>query len=318
MGQEIREILKMIGEGKITAEEGERLINALRAGEDREKQSSRSFGKQPGGYDFERMMDQFGEEFGRKVESWAEGLFQSSFPRGDWERESFRFPEEELPGWGYESRVRGTVLSPEGGRLDPDDAGGIIIQCGGEADVRLVPSEDRFCRIDPPDAADVMRRGSWLVLDLREDCLISLPESLGKIALALNRGDLEADRISGELWIKTMSGDLSLTGVEKTFWAATFRGDSRVSLSPRFSGRGAVNSLKGDIECVLSPDLNLEFSARTIRGSLSARGRGVSIKGQFRKPGNVFLTGAVGEGGKDFLDLNTTGGDIDIVTVLDV
>lgn len=133
----------------------------------------------------------------------------------------------------------------------------------------------------------------------------------GRIALKSVSGDVTLASVAGEVSITTVTGDVQLVRCQGRVWVESKSGDIELKASGNIAGR--LVSIFGDIELALPAAVNLELELHLEDWEEHAGEIKVDLSGQFeeleRRDGYVYLK--VGTGGPKFV-CRTRAGDITV------
>ncbi len=312
MKEERMEILTMLKEGKISAEEAERLLAALEAGEKEEKR--RPYGhhtghthhthRRTGPEDFgpfsemARMFKGFGRAFGSTMKS----AFGGGFPFSGFEQFM-----DDLDGMGYET-VSQTAI-------DIGSPFTLVVRQtknpNTDGDVEIVPSNDATLFFEADEDPVVRRKDNELIVILHDDCTIHVPDTCENLMVALFNGDIAINDISGKTDVHTMSGDIELERVVLNRTCSTLSGDIEATLCSVVESRAELTTLSGDIDLEIGKRTIATVTAETLSGDVDFDFP-ATITDKKTGPVGTRMTAKIGGGGEPALFCKTLSGDISI------
>jgi hypothetical protein len=170
---------------------------------------------------------------------------------------------------------------------------------------------------------------------------IKLPRNLGSVRVEGQSADVELQDIDADIEIRSQSGKVDLTKVMGAVKVETQSGDINVeganstvrvnsqsgeielrdvkgkvdvnslsrNIKARFDTAASIDemnfkSVSGDVDLAFKSDLNAEFDARTVSGSMDVKTLGVDVK---YAPGNTSARGSVGTGGQTLKIITVSG-----------
>ncbi len=212
MNDEIRKVLEMLEQGKITVEEAERLITALQSGGGRREQESphgysRGYEESGRGVSFEESV----EGFVREILRMAFGAVSGALHFIPGLSESFREAVEEIDREDYAEYV---------------EKGYIVIRGAGD-DIRV--------RTGEVDVTPGIYRSSTMVV----------PENSRIVIISLG-GDVRVRGNFEEIRIKTFGGDALFKGRFRSLISDTFGGDVELE-TPIHGLRLRINTMGGSV-----------------------------------------------------------------------
>jgi DUF4097 and DUF4098 domain-containing protein YvlB len=243
MSNERDRILKLLEDGKITADQAARLIEAMGS-----ERTEPEFGRMPHGpfgprhirfrsgmKDLDRIPD--------VVATAVASAMKSGFEPGE-ERST------DFPGKRYllVKSVSGdlSVTGGESGRIGLSYSGGMVkVRSSGEQVVVRTMAGDVSATV-PTDGR--------LELEVVSGD-VSINEAGARIEVKTVSGDVDITKTAGDAQVKTVSGDVSLDGVSGTFDVETRSGDVELVAAGPVSGSLATTS--GDITVALRADADV-------------------------------------------------------------
>jgi len=242
MGEERARILKMLEEGKITADEAARLIEALGARRDRDEVIVGRHFRMPHMPRPPRPPRNVKVKMAEldRIPDIVAGAVSSAMRSGLGQQGEFK---EEFPG------KKSLFLKSVSGDVDIEavDFDGIRLEStGGITKVRE-------------------REEKVMVRAISGDFKVQLPAE-ARVELVSVSGDVNVTGVSGVFGLKSVSGDVELTGFSGEVEATVVSGD--LSLDG-FSGEVTAESKSGDISC---------HAAGTVDGSLTSKSGSIELE----------------------------------------
>ena len=286
------EILKLVAEGKISPEEGDRMLQALREG-----------GEAPAD-----------EEIPSK--SWPEGIAQAVRDLTDSVRRAVEdaidsahkvFDEHrpgtenvEIAGGSFDLlpeahlKIQHAVRVSFGGSSKGNH---VVLQTGGDDRVRIIRGQ----------AIEVHRNGTDYVLTWAKGNLeLEVPARLRGLDIRCMGGDLEVQSFPGPMSLETMGGELRLRSPRAPFKIRTLGGKVRIVDLLLTEGSATISSTGGDVRIDAAPPSSLTIRARTLGGSIEfPEGTERDSQGKTRRRAACVL----GDG-SGLLTIDTLGGDV--------
>ena len=214
MREEIRKILEMLQEGRITVEEAERLIAAIESRIEDEQSEKDSY------TDFHFHKSSGGEDFSRSVEDFAKGIVTSVF---EVLSKSLFF----IPGLSSAFKEAVGDMKQEEGFDELVGEGFIVIRSMGD-DIRLRSGD---VNVEP---------GVYYGSDF------TVPHS-ARVYVSSMGGDISAQGRFDRIVLKTFGGDIEFSGRFDDLQAKTFGGDIRVR-TPVDNMRVKVRAFGGSVK----------------------------------------------------------------------
>ena len=286
------EILKLIAEGKVSPEEGERMLAALDhkempAPEDEIPSKSWTDG-------MARAMQDVADTVRRAVDD-AIGATQKVFDEHRPGTESVEITGSEFPVVpGARLKVQHAIRVSFGGT---SKGGNVILRPGPEDRVRIVRGQ----------AIEVHRNGTDYILTWAKGNLeLEIPSTLAGLDARCLGGDLEVQQFPGPMLLETMGGELRIRSPRSAFRVRTLGGRARVVDMDVREGVASINSTGGDVHVDLAPTASTTIRATTLGGTISfPPGTETETEGRARRR----ATCLIGDG-KAVLTVDTLGGDV--------
>ena len=299
MKEERVEILRMVADGTITAEEGARLLEALAVSCEGEERHRKRKEKR-----IELNFDGLGDVFsgiGSTLKTVVSDVIADAF-------------ENEYEGEGYEKieLVEESFPLPKGSTLRIKGRKGGCAGGGALGDLRLEPGEEGICRIRSGGDCTVWKKGDRFLIRWGGGPLeAALPPDLASLHVSSAGGGIAGTLVPmEELQIKSMGGEVSLEEIACSFRIKTMGGRLSLRKVSLYKGRGRATSMGGDIVLTIAEGFSGEIEASTLGGEIAVDCcfehpkvfRGIAKK-------KVIL--ATGEGGAK-ISLKSMGGNIEV------
>jgi hypothetical protein len=295
MSQARKEILKLIAEGKVTPEEGEKLLRALEeSGEPSVEEEA-------------------------QAKSWTEGVAKALQDVADTVRRAVddaigatqKVFDEHRPGTETVEIIEGCFEVPSEARLKVQHA--IRVSFGGTSKgshVVLRTGEEGRVRIARGQAIEVHRNGSDYVLTWAKGNLeLEVPARLAGLDVRCMGGDLEVQDFPGTMTLESMGGEIRVRSPRAPFRIRTLGGKARIADLDLTEGTATLNSTGGDVQIDISPAASLTIRATTLGGKIEFP------PGSERESGGRARRRAlcvIGEGTAT-LSVDTLGGDVKVI-----
>ena len=231
MSQARIEILKMIADGKVSPEEGDRMLRAL---DEREQTTGSS---RPTG--FGEAVGQILEEVGETVRSAVDdalGTAQKVFEetRADAENVEIGPGGFDVPA-GSRLRVQQAVRVSFGGG---SKGGNVILRAAAEGRVTIVRGE----------AIEVHRTaGDFVFTWAKGNLELEVPPNLAGLDVRCLGGDLEIQRFPGPMTVETAGGELRVQGPRAPFRFRSLGGRIRIADMDLREGAASISSAGGEV-----------------------------------------------------------------------
>lgn len=312
MSEEQREILQMVSDGKISADDGAKLLEALKAGEQKRREMespARRVKEKKRQMHESRRISHFGGMAGmRDIGRMVRGIIKESVSGID--GEFVEIDEEMCEDAGH---LKDPIQLEEGTELvlkrsvhRGRNTGGDLVLNGVEGSTLELIGEDA------PDIHLYRDNGTVYLKWSKGDLTLNVPETVDRIRASIMGGDITMNSVTAAADIKTKGGDISLSEVSRAFNAKTMGGDIIITLNDCWNEDSEVATMGGDIELSILESTKAEISARTLGGEISVQ-EGISSETESGHAGssrvNIDLSG--GEESPD-LSLKTMGGDISV------
>ncbi len=257
-----KEILRLVAEGKITPEEGERLLKALdepHAEDRRDAAGAASGGEAARGGRLADGLAQLIEEVGetvRKAVEDAVGATQRAFDEHRTTTESVDIRD-------------GLFAVPPGGRLKVQQA--IRVSFGGGSkggNVILRTTSGTEVRVIRGEAVEAHRNEADYVLTWAKGNLeLEVPRHLAGLDIRCMGGDLEVLDFIGPMSLETMGGELRVQSPRTPFRFRTLGGKVRVVDCDLRDGAASISSAGGNVSIEFASSASATVRASTLGGS---------------------------------------------------
>lgn len=303
MSEARKEILRLVADGKITPEEGDRLLTALEGeakGPQQETADAVSDGPSSKGGRLADGIAQVIEEVGETVRRAMEDAFGTAQRAFDEHRAT------------TESVVirDGRFALPPGARLKVQQA--IRLSFGGGSkggNVIMRASTDEGVRVVRGEAVEAHRNGSDFVLTWAKGNLeIEVPTNLTGLDVRCMGGDLEVLDLAGPMSLETMGGELRVQSPKAPFKFRTLGGTVRVVDCDLREGSATINSTGGDVFVQFALGASVTVRASSLGGSFDFP-PDTTREEQGRPMRRASCT--IGDGAAE-LRIDTLGGDVRI------
>lgn len=298
-----KEILRLIADGRITPEEGDRLLTALEGPSAGSRMDPSDVAGDAQGGRGGRLADgiaQVVEEVGETVRRAMEDAFGSA---------QRAFDEHRATTESVEIR-EGRFAMPPGGRLKVQQA--IRLSFGGGSkggNVILRPAQDDSVRVVRGEAVEAHRNGTDFVLTWAKGNLeLEIPRRLAGLDVRCMGGDLEVVDFAGPMTLETMGGELRVQAPSAPFKFRTLGGKVRVVDCALREGTATINSTGGDVTVQFASGASATVRASSLGGTFDLP-PGASGEGQGRALRRATCT--IGSGAAE-MRIDTLGGDVRI------
>lgn len=286
------EILKLVAEGKISPEEGDRMIAAL--GEQDEIPADEEAPGKSWTDSIARALQDVADTVRRGVDD-AVGATHRVFDEHHPDTESVQISGgdfEVVPG--ARLKVQHAIRVSFGGTSKGSH---VILHTGQEDRVRIVRGQ----------AIEVHRNGNDYVLTWAKGNLeLEVPPSLAGLDARCMGGDLEVQGFPGPMSLETMGGELRVRSPRSAFKVRTLGGRARVTDMDLKDGAASISSTGGAVNIELASTASLTIRATTLGGKIEfPPGTEQESVGRTRRR----ATCVIGEGASA-LSIDTLGGDV--------
>lgn len=312
MSEEQREILQMISDGKISADDGAKLLEALKVGEQkrREKESParRVKEKKRRMHEMKGVIPLSGLAGMREMGRMMRGIMRESVSGNDGD---FAEIDEEMcedAGFleGPIEMVSGTELVLKRRTKLHRDRGGDLNLIGVEGSTLEAVGEDA-------PVINVYRENGTVYLKWDTgDLTLNVPETVDNVTASIMGGNINLSAVSAAAEIKTKGGNINLSDASRAFTAKTMGGDIMIRLIDNWNEDSEAATMGGNINLILRESTRSEISAKTMGGEITV-GEGISGVNESGHHGasRVNIDLSDGQDAPD-LSLKTMGGDISV------
>jgi len=310
----------MVADGKVTPDEGARLLEALEKGERkrREQDSPASMAREKKRLMMERGMemdertrlrkhDGFDglKDIGRMVKTAIAESLPGIFHDDDSDQELSTGPDSDYSVLeGPLELEPGSVLKVS--RRKTRNAGGNLFLTG---------SDGNTLETVGPDAPEVRYSVDGDTVHMswsNDDLSLAVPRSVARVSVGLMGGDLVVSDLPSELRLKTSGGNLGLYDVSGEFIARTMGGNVIIRLSEEWCGDSRASTMGGNISLSIPRDTEAGISARTMGGEIMVD-EGMKLERENGHYGSSSVSIDLGDGGDaPEIRLKTMGGDISV------
>lgn len=313
MGEEQKEILQMVSDGKISADQGAKLLEALEKGKkkrSRKKAAGRARTRKRttrahidgDGLEGLAGLGSIGRMLRGVVRNSISGISEDEeFPDFD---ENLAEPVEltdepiQIPD-GTHLVVKRTPVRGGSGNISIErgDTDQLVVQSSSPENVKLYQDQ-----------------GITVVKAGRGNLQITVPDNVDELTVSNLGGNTELSGLPARVSIKSRGGNVTLESILSDLFCKSMGGSVSISLAPEWNGETSVSTMGGNLQIELYSEMNTLISAKTMGGSISApedMGE-VDVSG---RPGASRINIDMSDGNADSsIDLKTMGGNINIST----
>jgi hypothetical protein len=260
MSQERMEILNLLRDQKISAEEAERLLKALDESDQRAPRPASEPGFGPREPPFGPREPHFGRHRMRRRER---GFFGEIF-EGIGTMVS-GIVGDSLFGLGlFEDERDLEPMSLENGGFELPQGMKLVVRSRG-GDISLVPGEGSRGALLPGrnERVRVLKGPDRIVLASNGSLDVQVPATAGQLDVFSAGGNLRGSRLPCALFAKSAGGNIEMGALAKPFQLWTAGGNINLSLEASLSGDSRAETLGGEIEALLPMALNAQVDAET-------------------------------------------------------
>ncbi|MCK5115864.1 MAG: DUF4097 family beta strand repeat protein [Candidatus Aegiribacteria sp.] len=312
MSEEQREILQMVSDGKISADDGAKLLEALKTGEQKRREMespARRVREKKRIISEKKIMNHLAgmgnmREIGRMVRGMVRDSvsgISDDFAEIDEEMCEdaglLEGPIELESGTELVLKRRRRVHMNTGGDLTLIGVVGFSLEAVGE---------------DIPDIKVYRENGTVYLKWDTGDLTLNVPAAVDNVRASIMGGNIKLSGISASAQIKTKGGNINLSETSRAFSAKTMGGDIMIALTDNWSEDSEVATMGGNINLVLHSSNKAEISAKTMGGRIAVQ-EGIGELTESGHPGasRVNIDLSEGEECPD-LSMKTMGGDISV------
>lgn len=283
------EILRLIAEGKITPEEGERLLDALTEGPADADKTPPRFGEAMG-----QMLQEMGDTIRKAVDD-AVGAAQQAFDEHRKGTESV-----DLGSGGFDIDPAGRLRIQQAMRVSL--GGG---SRGGSLIARAV--DGHRVRVVRGEAIEVHRNPEGHILTWAKGNLeIEIPRELAALEVRSMGGDVEIASFPGPMTLDSMGGEQRIQSPRAPLRCRSLGGRVRIADLDLREGSSAISTAGGDVEIETASAASLIVRISTLGGEIEIPpGSEQESQGRARKR----TTCLIGDGGGE-LQVQTLGGSV--------
>ena len=312
MSEEQREILQMISDGKISADDGAKLLEALKVGEQKRREiespARRVKEKKRRMHEMKGVIPLSGLAGMREMGRMMRGIMRESVSGIDGD---FAEIDEEM----YEDAgfLEGPIEMESGTELVLKRRTKLHRDRGG--DLNLIGVEGSTLEAVGEDAPviNVYREKGTVYLKWdKGDLTLNVPETVDNVTASIMGGDINLSAVSAAAEIKTKGGNINLSDASRAFTAKTMGGDIMIRLIDNWNEDSEAATMGGNINLILRESTRSEISAKTMGGEITV-GEGISGVNESGHHGasRVNIDLSDGQDAPD-LSLKTMGGDISV------
>lgn len=305
MKEERLEILRMVAEKIISAEEGERLLHALEKGEEKAKEKAYERCGPRHRASWEASWGERFGEVGSRMQDFFENAFGSVFGDEYWFE-------------GYEA------VKTAAEEIELDKETSVVISNpahlykSSSADIKIAPSPDGGLHVysGKKDSFEVLRKekGKKILILCKDDSMIQVPQNIAKLKIVLSRGDTQISDLAVPLEVRSVKGDIRLRQVLEPLSIRSVDGNIEFDLADDYSGKSEIASMHGDIKVTLCRSFSGRIETRVGRGDIEIQSKNVkttSARSAFLRTESV----DIGDGDRNnVLSLKTMSGDIKVAS----
>ncbi len=312
MSEEQKEILQMVSDGKISADDGATLLEALKVGEQRrrEKESPARRVKE-----MKRRMHEIkaisplpGLGGMRELGRMMRGIMRETVSDIDGE-----FVEIDEEMYEDEGLLEGPIELESGTELvlkrrikAKRNRGGDLNLIGVEGSALEVVGENA-------PAVSLFRENGTVYLKWDTgDLTLNVPETVENVRASIMGGNVSLSGVSADTAIKTKGGNINLSDASRAFSAKTMGGDIMIRLTDNWNEDSEAATMGGNINLILRERTRSEISAKTMGGEITVQ-EGISglTESGHHGASRVNIDLSDGQEAPD-LSLKTMGGDISV------
>jgi len=309
MSDEQRAILQMVSDGKISADDGAKLLEALNRGKEkrREMESPASRFKRRKRMMFTRESSEPPTDIGHMVMSVVHNAMNGiKHDLEEPEVDSFDFDEAES------SPLDGDLVLEEGTELFLRRSGRNRMKPG---DVVLIGVEGSICRLLSGAESGVIIDREDNAVRLRwsdGDLVLEVPSTVSRVMADIMGGDLVTNGLDASVHLRSKGGDIVLLDTGNAFDAKTMGGNLMITLTGEWDEDSRISTMGGNITLGVQSGTAGLVSARTLGGTITVSEELGEVNTSSR-PGSNRVRVELSEGSESpSLRMKTMGGDITI------
>ena len=312
MSEEQREILQMISDGKISADDGAKLLEALKVGEQKRREiespARRVKEKKRIILENKRMGHLGGISGMREMGRMMRGIMRESVSGidGDFAEIDEEMCEDAGLLEGSIELESGTELVLKRRAKPHRSRGGDLNLIGVEGSVLEAVGED------VPTVSLFRENGTVYLKWDTGDLTLKVPETVENVRASIMGGTISLNAVSAAAEIKTKGGNINLSDASRAFTAKTMGGNIMIRLTENWNEDSEAATMGGNINLILRESTRSEISAKTMGGEIAVEEgiSGVTESGH-HGASRVNIDLSDGEDAPD-ISLKTMGGDISV------
>ncbi|MCD4700740.1 MAG: DUF4097 family beta strand repeat-containing protein [Candidatus Aegiribacteria sp.] len=272
MSEEQREILQMVADGKISADDGAQLLEALTKGERKRKEmgspARRAKEKKRIMHEYRKMGPITGFDGLRDIGRMVRGMVKDSVSGID--DEFMEIDEDMFEDGGH---LEGPLELDEGTELvlkrrvrrNGRNNGGDLILNGVSGSTLEVIGENT------PDIRLYRDNGTVYLKWEKSDLSLNVPETVENVRASIMGGNIILNSVKGAADIRTMGGDINLSEASRAFRAKTMGGNILIKLTDDWNEDSRVTTMGGNIALSICESTKAEISAKTMGGEITVQ-----------------------------------------------
>jgi len=270
MSDEQREILQMVSDGKITADDGAKLLEALKKGEQRRKETEsparRMREKRRLIHTKMKNGPVMGLEGLRDIKRMVRGIISDSIPVMD---------EDDREGIDEDMFEDIDLLD---GSIDLDENTILILKQNvadnnkGDLVLNGIPGSKLEVLSDDHSEIRIAKDNDRVLVKWYEgDLELNVPETVESLRASLLGGDILLNAVPAETDIRSKGGDIRLSEASGAFRAKTMGGDIIITLTDNWTDDSKATAMGGDISLEITAKTRAEITAKTMGGKISVQ-----------------------------------------------
>ena len=313
MSEEQRDILQMVSDGKISADDGAKLLEALEKGNQKRKgmesPASRVKERKRLIHEQKKMGHITGIEGMRDIGRMVRGIVKDSVSGID---DEFMEIDEDM--FEDAGKFEGPLELAEGTELvlrrhirrGRRNSKGDLILNGVEGSVLEVIGENA------PDIRMYRDNGTIYLKWDTGDLSLNIPETVENVRASITGGSITLNAVTAVTESKTMGGDISLSEVSRAFRAKTMGGNILIKLTDDWDEDSKATTMGGNVVLRLHESTKARISAKTMGGEISVQ-EGISGITESGHPGSPRVNIDLSDGDESpELRVKTMGGNISV------
>ena len=312
MSEEQREILQMVSDGKISADDGAKLLEALKTGEQKRREmespARRVREKKRIILQNKKMNHLSGLAGMRDIGRMVRGMVTDSVSGiGD----DFAEIDEEMCEDG--GLLEGPIELEKGTELVLKRSRRANRNCRG--DLNLIGTEGSTLEAlgeDIPEISIYRENGTVYLKWGTGDLTLNVPETVENVRASIMGGNINLNGVASSTEIRTKGGNINLADTSRAFSAKTMGGDIIITLTDTWSEDSEVATMGGNISLDIRERTKAEISLKTMGGEIMVQESiGETAESGHHGASRVSIDLSNGEECPD-LSLKTMGGDISV------